>query len=242
MLPPVSARPLRREPQPRFEPVLFEPKDPSADVLIALSSCQAYEDNGWNQALRETWLPDLQKHGWEYRFFHGRDAKPGKDIVIVDSHDGYFDLTTKTKEKCRWALTQGFNYIFMCFPDTYVCVERLVNCGFREFDYYGRVHQHPGGQPYCQGGPGYFLNREAAQIVRNDPRNYPNEDCYVGDILSGRVKMGCNEDFKHLGPGPLVTNTSITNHLSTQPNGFSGQVLRLEHRDWLNSHESIRRD
>lgn len=228
-----------RRPDAVVHPIqrLYVPRKPEAKVLVAISSCQGFEDKGWNDSLRNTWLPDLAAHRWDYKFFHGRGAAAFKDdIVVVDSDDAYFDLTTKTKEKTKWAVRQGYEYVFMCFPDTFPCIERLVVCDFRKYEYYGTVFQHQGGTPYCQGGCGYFLSRRAAQIVAFSSQNYPNEDCFVGDLMhSAHIAPGHNDQFCYSGPGPLKTNQVVTNHLSTQPKGFSGPVVEEEYKRWKNS-------
>lgn len=188
---------------------------------------------GANDAMRNTWLPEAKRLGIDYRFFHGREATPREDVIVVDCHDGYYDLTSKTKEKLRWALFQGYDYVFCCFPDTYACAERLVKCGFEKYDYYGTTYCHPGGNIYCQGGCGYFLSRRSAEIIVNDLRNYPNEDCFVADVLKGYGILPAHcEGFRYAGPGPLKSNGVISNHLSTQPGGYTVQAMLNEHKNW----------
>jgi hypothetical protein len=208
-------------------------------LLVAISSCQAYENSGLNAPLRETWLKDLTRLGIDYKFFHGRGATPKDDVVLVDCDDGYWDLTSKTKLKIKWSLDNGYDYVFMCFPDTYVCASRLLTSGFEQFDYFGCVHQHPGGSPYCQGGPGYFLSRKACEVLDKKESNYPNEDCWVGDQLHNNYEIhrGDSKAFSYCGPGPLKTNHTITNHLSTQPGGYVGTNVFSEHKLWLESLE-----
>lgn len=205
-------------------------------VLVAISSCEQYERDGLNTPMRETWGLDAKNLGWDVVFFHGLGATPREDVVLVNCPDEYYALTDKTKAKIRYALEHGYEYAFMCFPDTYACVDRLLTCGFQAHDYYGNVYQHPGGPRYCQGGPGFFLSRRAMETLNKNPSNYPNEDCWVGDVLNaaGIPPVNCL-GFKNLGPGPLRTNTSITNHLSTQPSGYTGENMRAAHREWLNS-------
>ena len=202
-------------------------------VLVAISSCQAYENDGRNQSLRDTWLPELK---WDYKFFHGQGSQRRDDVVNVDCNDAYYDLTSKTKLKCKWGVEHGYDFIFCCFPDMYARPERLELCGFEQHYYFGTTsHNCPGGC-YCQGGPGYFLSRRAAELIANCGENYPNEDCFVANILlrAGVKPIHC-DGFKYLGPGPLKTNDVITNHLSVQPDGFTVACMHAEHDRWLNS-------
>ena len=200
------------------------------NVLVAISSCQAYENDGRNQSVRDTWLKDLPI-GWDYRFFHGQGSSHGQDIVNVSCGDDMNDLTHKTQGKLRWAVEHGYDFVFCCFPDTYACVERLIICGFENFDYVGTFYCHPGGIPYCQGGAGYFLSRKACEIViaANLP-HYIAEDCIVGDTLfrHNLRKFDCS-DFHQSGEGPLNRNSTITGHLSNRAGGFTIAAMHKEH-------------
>jgi hypothetical protein len=207
-------------------------------TLIAISSCQYYEDNGLSQPMRDTWLPRAVALGMDYKFFYGATAKPKDDVIVVKAHDGYFDLTSKTKEKIKWALFQSYDYMFACLTDCYAAPERLLNCGFQQYDYFGDVYCHKGGNPYCQGGPGYFLSRKAMEYIDADPSNYPNEDCWVGDVLAKHtdIKWGDSKDFVwcgHIdGQGPRPGNTHITAHLSNAPGGYTASLMHDKHRQW----------
>ena len=206
-------------------------------ILVALSSCQLYEDRGWHDAARQTWLSEAKKLGIDYKFFFGRGAKEKEDVVVVDCHDGYFDLTSKQKEKIKWALFQNYDYVFSCLADCYASPERLLSSGFEKYDYFGDVYCHPGGVPYCQGGPGYFMSRAACEAVAAATSNYPNEDCWTGDILAGHpMARGDSKDFVwqgHLpGFGPSPTNTHITAHLSNADGGFRPELMWEKDRQW----------
>jgi hypothetical protein len=207
-------------------------------ILIAISSCQYYEDHGLSQPMRDTWLPEAVSLGMDYKFFYGRGAKRKDDVVIVDSHDGYYDLTTKTKEKVKWALLQEYDYMFACLTDCYASAERLLSSGFEKYDYFGDVYCHADGKPYCQGGPGYFLSRRAMEILNEDPSNYANEDCWVGDVLAkySGLKIGDSKDFVwcgHLeGAGPSKNNTHITAHLSNADGGYVASLMHEKHKQW----------
>lgn len=206
-------------------------------LLIAISSCQLYEDNGFNAPLRETWLPDAVKLGIDYKFFHGRGAAVKDDVIVVDCDDGYWDLTSKLIAKAKYTVENGYDYMFACLADCYACPERLLSCGFEQFDYFGDVYQHPGGSPYCQGGPGCFYSKKACLYLTESTTNYPNEDCWAGDVLNGHsdIVKGSSKNFAYCGPTPLKHNVIITNHLSTQPGGYIGSNMLNEHKMWLDS-------
>src|SRR5579871_1022187 len=207
-------------------------------ILISISSCEIFEKSGLNDPLRETWLPDAVKLGMDYKFFHGAGSTEKEDVVVLPVDDSLGGLTEKSKAKAKWMVDNGYDYAFSCFPDTYACAIRLYNSDYAKYDYYGRIHQHVGGPPYCQGGPGYFLSRKACERIYQNPTSYLNDDCWIGDVLNvPDIKRGHSDDFTYVGPGPLVGNTSITNHLSTQPGGFTPEGMRAEHQRWLGSYD-----
>lgn len=205
-------------------------------TLISVSSCEFYEVNGLNNPMRETWLPDAIRLGADVKFFHGSGSTPKCDVVMLPVEDALHGLTVKAKAKARWAVDNGYDFVFSCFPDTYACAERLLKSGFEKYDYFGNVYQFSGSASFCQGGPGYFLSRKACEILANEPSAYLNDDTFIGDILFSRGvhPFDCRR-FTSFGPGPLRSNDSITNHLSTQPGGFTGQNMRDEHSRWLAS-------
>lgn len=205
-------------------------------ILVSISSCEGFEVAGLNQPLRDTWLPEAVKLGIDYKFFHGNGARGKDDVVVLPVDDGMGGLTDKAKAKARWAYENGYDFVFSCFPDTYLRPERLLTSSFRNYDYYGRIHQHPDGPPYCQGGPGYTLSRAANCLLFTDTTSYLNDDCWIGDVLhKAGVRRGDNRDFTYVGPGPIKGNTAITNHLSTQPGGYTIRSVHDEHKRWLDS-------
>lgn len=187
--------------------------------------------------MRDTWLPEAVNLGMDYKFFYGRTAKPRSDVVITDANDAYYDLTTKTKEKIKWALMQNYDYMFSCLADCYASAQRLLSSDFKKYDYFGNVFCHPEGKPYCQGGPGYFLSNKAMRILDQNASNYPNDDCWVGDAFCGKdIKWGDSKDFVvwgHLaGHGPASNNTHITAHLSNADGGYKPESMHEKHKQW----------
>ena len=181
--------------------------------LIAISSCYDFEKNGNNNALRRTWLQDVaQFKGLEYRFFFGigqgaesTDRLKHDCILLPFVEDDYGHLTYKTRASLGWALNRDFDFVFRCFPDTYVRVDRLMKCGFKDYDYFGdfrgdakvNMLEHGRAQNYASGGPGYWLSKRAYSLLVNAPvlgvwrdeiTPY-TEDLWTGNIL-GRTFIG----------------------------------------------------
>jgi len=180
--------------------------------LIAISSCYDFEKNGSNDAMRETWLPDVGKFpGLEYRFFfgYGQGAESadllGDCILLPEVPDDYGHLTYKTRDSLKWAHERDFDFVLRAFPDTYIRVDRLMASGFRDFDYWGdfrgdasvNMLEHGRAQNYASGGPGYWLSKRAYSLLidfpvlgvwRDELTPYV-EDLWVGNVL-GRTFIG----------------------------------------------------
>jgi hypothetical protein len=208
---------------------LIKERQDSRRVLIAISTCQQYELDGWNQQMRDTWLKKAVSLGMDYKFFIGMADRqlPGRDLAYIGHGDGWGDLTHKTKEKCRYAAMNGYSHVFMCFPDTYALPDRLLACGYEKYDYFGDLLGHANGE-YCQGGCGYFLSAKACIYAMFHPTCYPNEDCWMGDIMRERpdMKKGDHKGFLQVPTVlPAPNNNIISCHLSCLEGGFGPRVM-----------------
>ena len=218
-------------------------------LIIAISSCWRYEQCGWNNALRDTWLRDAHDLGITHRFFHGRGEKPQSDIVVTDSYADYHSLMYKTLEKFKWVLANGYDSVFHCYHDTYACAERLRLP--EGVDYFGDFYHEDPRQPwphlsygkFCQSGAGVLLSRKALQVavggmvarLKTNPSYWEEDVCTGESILNApelTVKdsrdMPCN--LTQHDHGPRRSNNMISCHLSTiQPDGhWNGQGRETE--------------
>lgn len=219
-------------------------------LLISISTCNRFEENGWNDALRDTWLQDAKRLGIEYRFFTGRDSKKTEDNVVLSCYDDYHSLMYKTLEKHQWAFSQGYTNVFHCYHDTYACPERLL-LHMNEADYFGDYYHADPRQPWphyshgksCQSGQGVFLSQQLlGYVVAEFPEMLKSRpDLWEEDVWTGLVarshpeltikdsrEMPCN-----LTPddhGPRKENNIISVHLSTiNPTGnWNGQGRETE--------------
>ena len=192
-------------------------------ILIAIASCERDSNNGFNQAVRDTWLNNSKV---DYKFFRGTGNSSNKeDEILLDCPDDYLSLPYKTHEIMRWAADRDYNYIFKCDTDTYVVLENLLNSDFKNWDYIGHFNA-PIGVPnvvynklytWASGGSGYFVSNKAANIIASQTSTeksvcpnirIPCEDLWIGQVLgpyieSGDLKAasdnrygwGYNEDF-----------------------------------------------
>src|SRR5271157_4401796 len=132
--------------------------------LIAIISCESYRVNGNNQALRDTWLPSVsEEKGLDYKIFMGQGSKIEKeDEIYLDVPDDYEHISYKGREIHKYALDNGYDFLYKCYPDTYLCPSRLMQSGFQDYDYVGHFAcKLKTGQQYCTGGTGYWLSKKA---------------------------------------------------------------------------------
>ena len=207
-------------------------------ILVAISSCARFEEN--HQSMRDTWLPEAKRLGMDHLFFVEAGGISKGDIVVTQNED--WAMTCRLKYKVGWALSQGYDYVFSCFPDTYVRPDRLLTCGFEKFDYFGSVYRHAseGATFYCHGGAGYMLSRAAMAVVIKQESSYLNDDCWLGDMLTGtHTTRGHCEDFHQFAGSPLRDNTAVTSHLSYISNclgvPYEAKFMYAEHKQWQDS-------
>ncbi len=145
-------------------------------TLLAIVSCGLFKDNGNNQAVRDTWLTQLR--GMDYKIFMGQGSTATKeDEVVLQAPDDYSNVTYKTKEMYKYAFRNGYDYIFKCYPDTYVCPSRLLTCGFENYDYIGNFACTPITGSYCCGGTGYWTSKLAYENMLS--ARIPTEDVVI---------------------------------------------------------------
>jgi len=143
-------------------------------------------------AIRDTWWKDVAAFSpfVEARFFYGapHNRAPLADEVFLDVPDDYEHLPNKTQAICKWALENGFDYVFKCDDDTAVYVERLVlEVMLNRFDYAGLMHEN-----VCTGGPGYFLSKRAMRHVATAGKpDFWAEDVWVCHVLTRNNINGC---------------------------------------------------
>ena len=177
-----------------------------ARLLIAVKSCHRDRDRGDHQVIRETWGRNLPLSA-DLRFFvGGKQDFVLSDESAVDCEDDYDSLPYKTREICRWFLKTVYDFVYLCDTDTFVIPNRLIACGFQNYDYSGRFGStipmgttfdykdsrgsYPGIYNWASGGIGYYLSRKAAKIVVETEPTIWAEDAYVGQSLGGHIKSG----------------------------------------------------
>src|SRR6202521_691042 len=203
-------------------------------TLIAVLSCELYRTNGNNQAMHDTWLPLVRDAGADYRIFMGNGSTCSQpDEVFLAVPDDYLHVTYKARAMYSWALANGYDYIFKCFPDTYVNPGRLMRSGFENYDYVGNFACTPAvGPAYCTGGAGYWLSRRAYEKL-------------VGTSIPTDIIVDVPQDRRPLRTGraptrPILPPTKklVTNILSWAEDKFTGETL-YKHAD-IKMHHDLR--
>lgn len=193
-------------------------------LLIAIKGCERDTQNGFHQAVRDTWLKHVSFMSTA-KFFVGDGKLPlQQDEERVYCPDDYMSLPSKTRAILRWMLDRSYAFIFLCDTDTFVMPERLLASGFEDYDLTGLFNGkigvprategdagpwQPADQPnqatrywaWISGGNGYWLSRRAAQIVVDWPGTGDwAEDRTIGQALgphfqSGQLRALNHEDY-----------------------------------------------
>ena len=123
------------------------------------------------------------------KFYSARDmgVPPEADQVKTD-YKGYLtvpgeNLSYRVRELARWALADGYDYVFKCDDDTYVWVDRLLASGFERWDYCGFSHDWHTPR-FASGGAGYWMSRRAMGVLAAQEDAFePHDDVWVGAVM-----------------------------------------------------------
>jgi hypothetical protein len=166
------------------------PVSPAEEQMINDTFKTWANRNAWNKQHYDKRL----QAGAEYPF---GDFQPQEDEIVGHYPDGYHYMSYKRKESLRWALENGYDYIFCLSNDVYARPERLLTSDFKNSDYSGLYCGNTGyvGTPeyiaesYAFGG-GFWVSSKAAHIIVDYPIDYWCEDWWVGLALSDAIKRG----------------------------------------------------
>lgn len=198
--------------------------------LIAVISCIEHKQKGYHDAIRNTWLKDINNHSGEhyvdYKFFNGGDMGAAKvclsDEVNILASDWYEALCFKTREVCRWAEHYGYDYIHKTDTDTLINVPNLLASGFEKYDYMGGFNEdtisvlRPEPLQFASGGAGYWLSKKALTIVANHAiTSVCGEDVFVADALKRNGILPTWHQSYKWRPGEQITKDMVSLHLSS---------------------------
>lgn len=244
-------------------------------ILVGVTSCARDMENGFNQAVRDTWWRELhdctaRTAGYtptlEGVFVVGVEAAPllrksmtssveNSDVQILPCPDDYNSLPQKTYALVRHAFDRGFDFLFKCDTDTFVCVEKMLNKSrFFDFDYTGHFNTERKGKTvydscyrWASGGSGYWLSRLAMEYILMNPPDeralcprlkIPCEDLWVGQVLGPRVDEGrlraCHDE-RHASGYREDFKTKFSSHFCSTGQG------RVFDVGWMHAHAEANR-
>src|SRR6266704_2712838 len=177
--------------------------------LIAIVTCHAPQYKERANAQRATWAKHATQCGFDLRFFLGQapaGQRPGADEVFLNVDDGYHGMPAKVKAVCKWALENGYDYLFKTDDDCYVNMLVLRATKHEGKDYVGRFRGPSGGYPadYAS-GYAYWLSRKAMAAVSAASLTEDwAEDRWVANSLAQVGIAGHDDPHAYLACHPPV--------------------------------------
>jgi|SRR5579871_61528 hypothetical protein len=217
--------------------------------FISIISCLDYARNGINQAVRDTFLSNISdvdykfflgdgtkvqesekfKFSWEKRGSRYTDKPtdveyisytPQFDEIIVPVPDDYKHISFKTRESHRWALNQGYDFLFQSYSDVLIDVERLLQSGYESMKYCGG-----------ENGGGYWLNRDSLEITANSEVTSWNDDGWVRDMLGNHgIDLVVDPRYGAFPTLPKPNNNVITSHLCISPEVYTADKMLTSYK------------
>lgn len=210
--------------------------------VILVSSCRRDQRLNYHGMIRFTWA---KRSSIPVFFVLGKEGnKTSADEIVLDVGDDYRSLPWKTREGHRWALDQGFDFVFQCFTDTYCNPDRMLVSGFEQFDYVGhfrgedqrvQLEALPPGC-YASGGSGYWLNARSSKALLQSSIDHWAEDLWVGKVL-GEAGICGTQDYRYWSAGGqmLPSNDAISVHLSRGTGEYDPRWMMDQHRVFRSS-------
>jgi hypothetical protein len=209
-------------------------------ILVAITSYEVARQNGGNDAIRDTWLKDVDRDKMDVVFFSGRGttAPLHADEVTLDVGDDYQNVTHKMIASTRWALDRGYTHIFRTYPDVYLRPERLL-AAVPDKLYVGYPIIIPNQIPYASGGASYWLHANAAKFLFDTKVPYDwADDRWVGHVMHEHgIGLWADQRYSPWAKPILKRNDKITAHLSRsmqdgQAGVYKPQWMYNVHKFW----------
>lgn len=145
------------------------------------------------------------------------DYAPRPDEVVLHVPDDLVHIAYKAKAAWQWAWDNGYDYVFNCFCDTYIDIEKLMHSGFEEHDFIGMTYD----ENRCpQGGAGYWLSRKSLQTLIATHVDFWADDGWAGWTLQkSGIHLHHDPRYGQYADGtvPSRQNDIISTHLGPHP-------------------------
>ena len=207
----------------------YQTAEKNGRFLIAVKSYGFDHERGTHDLIRETWGKDLPANV-DLKFFTGRTGEiPDSDEVIVEALDNYVSLPYKVRRIIRWALSHGYQNIFMCDTGSFIIPHHLMGY-WGSLDYFGYWGMKIKTFPYV-----------AEDVLRDCPR-VEIKQCYpwasgggYGLSEKAMLVMAQNEPVVHaedLNTAQLLAKNDIF-LTDLAPKGYRGYVC-----DWISGEKN----
>jgi hypothetical protein len=206
--------------------------------VIIILSCEAFRHNGYNDAIRETWLKEWG-HLVPHKFLLGRGCTdPLDDELVVDEDDGYENTLSKCRAAQRWSNDIGYSHMFLACCDTYVAVPRLLASGFENYDCVGSMLTDA---PFPGGGCGYWLSFRANDAMFHDVPDTDAHDLWTGRALArAGIPLTHDERYWTGGGGPtLFPSRDKTMWERGLISAHLGQMKRYDAQQMFDCHKAF---
>ena len=144
------------------------------------------------------------------------DYVPKEDEVVLRVPDGLVHVAYKARAAWRWALEHGYDYVFHCFSDTYVDVEKLMHSRFEEHDFIGMTYD----TNRCpQGGAGYWISKRSMEFLATAHVDFWADDGWAGWTLP-KAGIHLHNDLRYgqyPDAVPAKDNDIISTHMGQHP-------------------------
>lgn len=143
------------------------------------------------------------------------DYAPGPDEVVLHVPDDLVHVSYKARAAWQWALDNGYGYVFNCFCDTYIDVEKLMGSGFEAHDFSGMTYD----ENRCpQGGSGYWLSKKSLQILATAHIDFWADDGWAGWTLpKSGINLHNDHRYGYCPDVPTRQNDIISAHMGFYP-------------------------
>lgn len=216
-------------------------------MKIAALSCTYVGDqlNGRNDAARDTWVKTWG-HMIDFRYFYPNNRVAAlPDEIVTDTPDtGDRGIPFQSHAAHVWAVENDYDYAYICCPDIYPVVPRLLTCGFEWHDCIGRLCP----EGHLSGAPGFMVSRRALKVLAASKPYHEYDDLRIyRALVAGGINITHDTRFwadnQHGPPFPYDRPGCWTSgggvvalHLGRGTNTFNPQWMRDCHRSYL-AHE-----
>lgn len=217
-------------------------------IYVAIKSC--WKNKERRDAVRSTWLLDIDGGDWDYHFWLGYHEwrRPDTnfpyasrisniygepDLKISPIADDFKHIAHKVHLAAKHAYSNpAFTHMVVCDDDTYLRPERVnllaAEAGAVGADIVACVRDNP---RYPQGSL-YIVNRQGMYALATDKHMLTSGP---DDVIAGNVLSRARLQFGHIStiePGPLYEESPMTNNRIVSAHKCDALRMHVAHETW----------